>query len=106
MVDFQEMIEKIRKLFPISDEEALYIKRVIEEKTQDEDIRSTVWEHREDSIFLEGIYRKDVNQKIRGTYKSKGRYEELTDPKYTDIGAIFDIMAVTVIQHHQQGAAF
>jgi len=28
------------------------------------------------------------------------RYEELLDPKYTDTGGIFDIMAVTVIQHH------
>jgi type I restriction enzyme R subunit len=27
-----------------------------------------------------------------------GRYEELIDPKYTDTGGIFDIMAVTVIQ--------
>ena len=28
------------------------------------------------------------------------RYDELSDPKYTDIGGIFDIMAVTVIQTH------
>jgi len=33
-------------------------------------------------------------------YGERGRYEELSDPKYTDTGGIFDIMAVTVIQHH------
>jgi len=106
MVDFQDMIEKIRELFPISDEEALYIKRVTEEKIQDEGIRSTVWEHREDSIFLEGWYKDSVNQLIQATYDDKGRFKELGDPKYTDTGAIFDIMAVTVIQHHRQGTAF
>ena len=106
MVDFQAMIEKIRTLFPISDEEALYIKRVTEEKTQDKDIRATVWEHREDSIFLQGWYKNHVNELIQQTYDDKGRFNELADPKYTDIGAIFDIMAVTVIQHHQQRAAF
>jgi len=33
-------------------------------------------------------------------YNDRGRYEELSDVKYTDQGGIFDIMAVTVIQHH------
>ena len=31
--------------------------------------------------------------------------EELADPKYTDMGGIFDIMAVTVIQTHLMEAA-
>ena len=34
------------------------------------------------------------------TYDARGRYDELADPKYTDTGGIFDIMAVTVIQTH------
>jgi hypothetical protein len=29
----------------------------------------------------------------------------LSDPKYTEIGAIFDIMAFAVIQHHLSSAA-
>jgi type I restriction enzyme, R subunit len=33
------------------------------------------------------------------------RYEELANPKYTDTGGIFDIMAVTVIQTHLAEAA-
>ena len=33
------------------------------------------------------------------------RYEELVDPKYTDAGGIFDIMAVTVIETHLTAAA-
>jgi type I restriction enzyme R subunit len=33
-------------------------------------------------------------------YDNLARYEELSDPKYTETGGIFDIMAITVIQSH------
>lgn len=39
------------------------------------------------------------------TNNACGRYDELADPKYTDIGGIFDIMAVTVIQTHLSAGA-
>jgi type I restriction enzyme R subunit len=94
------MIAEIQARFDISDEEALYIKQVTEEKTADPAIRSTVDAHRDDRIYLEGAYRGQVNGEIQTAYVERGRYEELSDLKYMDTGGIFDIMAVTVIQHH------
>ena len=87
------------------DEEALYIKEVTEEKAADPVIRSTVIAHRDDRVYLEGAYRGQVNGEIQTAYDDRGRYEELADPKYTDTGGIFDIMAVTVIQTHLAFAA-
>jgi type I restriction enzyme, R subunit len=104
-VSVQDMIADIRAKFQISDEEALYIKEVTEEKAADPVIRTTVAAHREDRLFLESAYRSQVNGEIQGAYDSRGRYEELADPKYTDTGGIFDIMAVTVIQTHLSLAA-
>jgi len=104
-VSVQDMIDEIRAKFDISDEEALYIKQVTEEKAADPTIRSTVHAHREDLVYLEGAYRGQVNGKIQDTYSDLARYEELADPKYTDTGGIFDIMAVTVIQSHLAIAA-
>src|SRR3989344_5274494 len=104
-VSVQDMIAEIRTKFEISDEEALYIKQVTEQKTADPVIHSTVQAHREDRVYLEGAYRGQVNGVIRGTYNDLARYEELSDPKYTGTGGIFDIMAVTVIQHHLEVAA-
>lgn len=104
-VSVQDMIAEIRNRFEISDEEALYIKEVTEEKAADPDIRVTVTAHREDWIYLEGTYRGQVNGEIQTAYNERGRYEELADPKYTDTGAIFDIMAVTVIERHLEFAA-
>jgi type I restriction enzyme R subunit len=104
-VSVQNMIDEIRAKFDISHEEALYIKQVTEEKSVDPAIRTTVVAHREDRIFLEGAYRGQVNGEIQTAYDGRGRYEELADPKYTDTGGIFDIMAVTVIQTHLSLAA-
>lgn len=104
-VSVQDVIEQIRAKFDITDEEALYIKQVTEEKIADPVIRSTVQSHRNNPLYLEGTYRGQVNGEIQTTYDERGRYEELADPKYTDTGGIFDIMAVTVIQHNLSHAA-
>ena len=80
--------------------EALYIKQVTDQKVADPVIRGTVQTHRDDRVYLEGAYRGRVNGEIRVTYNDLARYEELADPKYTDTGGIFDIMAITVIQTH------
>ncbi len=104
-VSVQDMIEEIRAQFDISDEEALYIKQVVEEKAIDPGIRLTVHAHREDKVYLEGSYRGQVNSEIQDSYEELARYEELADPQYIDTGGIFDIMAVTVIQSHLREAA-
>jgi type I restriction enzyme R subunit len=104
-VSVQDMISEIRAKFDISDEEALYIKQVTEEKSSDPAIRETVITHRDDRAYLEGAYRGQVNGEIQDAYEGIGRYDELADQKYMGTGGIFDIMAVTVIQTHLTTAA-
>ena len=104
-VSVQDVIAQIRATFDITDEEALYIRQVTEEKIADPVIRTTVQAHRGNVIYLDGTYRGQVNGEIQAAYNAHGRYEELTDHKYTDTGGIFDIMAVTVIQTHLSLAA-
>ena len=99
-VSVQEMIAEIREKYVISDDEALYIREVTEEKSKDENIRATVQTHRDDRIYLESSFQGQVNGQIQSAYAERGRYDELADDRYTDTGAIFDIMALTVIQNH------
>lgn len=104
-VSIQDMIGEIREAHEISDDEALYIKEVTEEKIADEGIKSTVIAHHDDGVYLSDVYKEHVNRMIQDAYSDRGRYEDLIDPKYTDDGAIFDIMAMTVIGYHlPQGA--
>lgn len=104
-VSVHDMVAEIKKNFNITDEEALYIKEVTEEKTKDPAIQATVMAHREDRVYLEGPFQGQVNGQIQGAYAERGRYDELGDVKYTDPGAIFDIMANTVIMQNLQSAS-
>lgn len=97
-ISVQDMIAKIRETFDISDEEALHIREVSEEKLEDESIRQTVAAHKTDLTFLENVFKGQVNSGIQDAYAVRALFEQLGDPKYTDQGAIFDIMAYTVIQ--------
>jgi type I restriction enzyme R subunit len=99
-VTVQDMITKIRNDYAITDEEALYIKEVTEEKMHDAQIRETVESHKADVIYLKDVYKGQVNQKIQTAYEERSRYDELADPRYIETGAIFDIMAFTVIQQN------
>jgi type I restriction enzyme, R subunit len=104
-VSIQDMIDEIRAQFKITDEEALYIREVTEEKSQDANIRATVQIHKDDLMYLEGPLHNQVNGQIQVAYADRGRYDELADDKYKDVGGIFDIMAITVIDNHLTTAA-
>lgn len=103
-VSVQDMIDEIKKKFTISDDEALYIKEVTEEKMHDEQIQTTIATHQDDVFYLENTYSGQVNYSIQKSYEDRDRYEELIDPKYIDPGAIFDMMALTVIYFGLQKA--
>lgn len=104
-VSVQDMIDEIRTKFTITDEEALYIKEVTEEKAADPVIRTTVIAHRGDRVYLENDYRGQVNGEIQDVYNVRGRFNELANPDYTREGGIFDIMAITVIDTNLAFAA-
>ena len=98
------MIEEIRVKYPITDEEALVIREVTDEKSADSEIHSTVIGHKNDLAYLEGSYKSQVRDGIRAAYENRQRYDEMADPNYTDTGAIFDIMARNVVHHHLSSA--
>jgi len=97
-VTIQDVIEQIRKQFTISEEETIIIREVTEEKIQDEKILSIIRIHKEDESFIRDTYKEEVDLQIQQAYEDRNRYEYLWDPKYMDDGAIFDIMAHTVIE--------
>lgn len=103
-VTVQDMIDEILNKYLISKDEALYIREVMHEKMQDEDILETVATHKDDEPFLRGAYQRDVNDSIQDAYADRGRQAELGDERYYGDGGIFDIMAITVIQHGLQVA--
>jgi len=96
-VSVKEVIDNIREKYKISDEEALVIKDVCEEKINDDSINSIITAHIDDIEYLDNTYSRDVRKSIESSYEDRFLYECLTDEKYTDPGSIFDIMSHTVI---------
>jgi len=99
-VSVQSMIDAIRNQFQITDEEALFIKQVTDEKLKDSSIRDTVAIHQNDLPYLDDVYKGEVNHQIQLAYAERDRYNELADPRYIEEGAIFDLMAYTVIHQN------
>lgn len=105
-VTVQDMIDQIRQQFDITDEEAIYIKEVTAAKQADPLVAQSVTSHRTDLEFLNNIYQPQLNSEIQDAYITMpGGFETLADPKFIGPGAIFDIMAVTVIEHHLDNVA-
>ncbi|NWH04035.1 DEAD/DEAH box helicase family protein [Desulfobacter latus] len=97
-VTVQDAIDAITEKFRISNEEALIIREVTEEKMKDETILNTIRIHKEDVVYIKDTYRETIDRRIKEAYEKKNRFEALWDPKYIDDGAIFDIMTFTVIE--------
>lgn len=97
-VTIGDMIEKLKEQFEISDEEALVIKEVCEEKIADPSILGNIQLHRDDEPYLRDHYKPQIRVSIEGSFEERGLYEQLVDPRYADEGSIFDSMAYIVIQ--------
>ncbi|MBP7652031.1 type I restriction endonuclease subunit R [Candidatus Dependentiae bacterium] len=97
-ISVQDMINEIKEKFKITDEEALYIKKITDEKIQDTRILNTIELHKDDTLYLENTYSKQINKDIQDAFEDNGKVETLVDPKYIEPGAIIDIMAYLIIQ--------
>ena len=90
-------IDEIKERYPISDEEALIIREVCEEKQADETILLTIQRNKDKTNFLNDVYKPQIRQSIEQAYSQRGHDDEIYEDKYTDDGAIFDMMAHSVL---------
>jgi type I restriction enzyme R subunit len=92
-------IEAIKARYPISDEEALIIREVCEEKQADREILSTINLYKDWQNDLENTVKSQIKASIKQAYEQRKHYRELYEDKYIDDGAIFDMMTNTVLTH-------
>lgn len=95
----QATIDDIKEKYPISDEEALIIREVCEEKQSDETILLTIQRNKDRNHFLNEVYKPQIRQSIEQAYSQRGHDDEIYDDKYADNGAIFDMMAHSVLTY-------
>jgi type I restriction enzyme, R subunit len=93
----QSTIDEIKERYLISDDEALIIREVCEEKQADETILLTTQLNRNSPRFLNDVHKPDIRRSIEEAYSQRGHNDEIYEDKYTDDGAIFDMMAHSVL---------
>ena len=93
----QQAIDLIEQTYQISKENALIIREVCEEVSEKEEIKTTVLNNRQDSLFLEN-YEPTVRIEITSRFIKRELWNEIDDPIYNDKGGIFTIMSKTVIE--------
>lgn len=95
----QSTIDDIKERYPISDDEALIIREVCEEKQADETILLTTQRNKNSPRFLNDVHKPDIRRSIEEAYSQRGHNDEIYEEKYTDEGAIFDMMAHSVLTY-------
>lgn len=93
----QATIDGIKERYPITDDEALIIREVCEEKQTDETILLTTQRNKNSPRFLNDVHKPDIRRSIEEAYSQRGHNDEIYEDKYTDDGAIFDMMAHSVL---------
>ena len=98
-VTLTDMIDSLKEKFTISDEEAIIIKEVCEEKLQDEEIISTIHNNKDDEDYLRTYFSSELRESIVDSYVARDLEDRIMDGLYDDKGAILDSMTGMVINH-------
>ena len=94
-----DMIGSLKEKFPISDEEAIIIKEVCEEKLEDEEIINTIHNNQDDLDYLHTYFSSELRESIVDSYVARDLEDRIMDSLYDDKGAILDAMTGMVINH-------
>jgi type I restriction enzyme R subunit len=95
----QATIDQIKEKYPISDAEALIIREVCEEKQADQTILLSIQRNINRMHYLNEVYKPEIRKSIELAYIQRGHNDELYKDEYVDDGAIFDMMAHSVLSY-------
>ncbi len=90
-------IASITERFPISNEDALVIKEICIEVSNNYEIKDKVLTNRDNQIYLKTSARPRINQEVKNSYITRDLIEKLDDPIYRDKGGIITLMGRTIM---------
>lgn len=97
-------IADIKERYSISDEEALIIREVCEEKQQDKALLADIISNKDRPLFLSDTLKPRIRASIKKAYEDREHFNEVYEDKYIDDGAIFDMMANSVLDFGKSAA--
>lgn len=94
----KDALDSLTQRFDISDSDAIVIREICEEVSENIEIRIKVQHDRANKLFLKQFEPK-VQSEIRLGYMSRNLWSQLGDPIYTDQGGIIPLMGQAVIDN-------
>ena len=93
-----DMIVSLKETFNISEEEAIVIREICEEKLEDHEIVRKIELHKRDEDYLRTYFSDTLRSSIVNSYINRDLEERIMDDIYDKEGAILDTMTGTVIR--------
>jgi type I restriction enzyme R subunit len=98
-VTLMSMLDDLKEKFEISDEEAIIIREICEEKLHDEELITTIHNNQNDEDYLKVHFSSELRESIVISYIKRDLEDRIMDDIYDGKGAILDAMAGMVINH-------
>lgn len=93
-----QALKGIQERFPISDDEALVIREICTEVSNNYEVKERIIANRDNEDYLNQTARPKVRQEITGAYLRRDLWQKLEDPMYTERGGIISLMGRAVIE--------
>jgi hypothetical protein len=91
------MLEDLKEEYKISDEEAIIIREICEEKLHDKSITTIIDNNQDDEDYLRVYFSEELRASIVKSYEIRKLDDRIMEPIYDDKGAILDTMTGTII---------
>ena len=94
----EQALKDIEDKYQISKEDAIIIREICEEISENEEVKDRVSENKDNVLFLRD-YESNVQREVRSGYTDRNMWDKLQDPMYIEKGGIITIMSKSIIQN-------
>lgn len=95
----ESALEDIKEKFQITDEDAILIKEICEEVSENTSVKDKVIANKENKAYLKNNAKPKVESEVKDEYMKRDLWGKLDDPMYVQKGGIISLIGRAVIQN-------
>ncbi len=95
----EQVLREIEEKYPIPEEDAIVIREICEEVSNQYDIRIRIIDNRENDNYLKRTAEPKVKGEVKNGYIKRNMWEKLEDPIYIERGGIISLMGKAIIRN-------
>lgn len=103
-ITIEQALKEIEAKYPISKEDAIVIKEICEEVSNQYEIKNKILDNRENDSYLSRVANPRIQEQVKKEYRTRDMWEKLEDPLYVKKGGIISLMGKVIIRSVLTGA--